>query len=218
MSDYGKISLIIPVYTVDKELVKITDKCIKTAYDTAPGIEIIVVDDGSPIIYKQKHGKKIRLKENRGYSYAVNRGLEDAEGDILIIGNNDLVFHQNWLEKLLDVLDEGFDVATCWVSDQKDSPKFKVESVIKEGGLIGSIFAMTDEVYQDVGGFDQRFRGYYSDRDLQERIDKAGYRVGMNHGLVIDHTAKATYERTDPDDDEYIKAQRLFEIKHGYQA
>ena len=210
------VSLIIPVYTMDKELKKMTDKCVESAYKTAPGIEIIVVDDGSPIKYKNKYGKLIRLKENRGYSFAVNRGLEVAEGDILVVGNNDLLFKENWLDKLLTVLDEGFDVATCWVGDQKDSPEFKIDKAIKEGGLIGSIFAMTNDVYEDIGGFDTRFRGYFSDRDFQERAEQQGYRVGMNHGLVIDHVSKATYKLVDPDDDEYEEAKRLFEIKHGY--
>jgi GT2 family glycosyltransferase len=134
----------------------------------------------------------------------------------LVIGNNDLLFKENWLDKLLTVLDEGFDVATCWVGDQKDSPEFKIDNAIKEGGLIGSIFAMTNDVYEDIGGFDTRFRGYFSDRDFQERAEQQGYRVGMNHGLVIDHVSKATYKLVDPDDDEYEEAKRIFEIKHGY--
>jgi hypothetical protein len=37
------VSLIIPVYIVDNELKKMTDKCIESAYKTAPGVEIIVV-------------------------------------------------------------------------------------------------------------------------------------------------------------------------------
>jgi GT2 family glycosyltransferase len=210
------VSLIIPVYIVDNELKKMTDKCIESAYKTAPGVEIIVVDDGSPIGYKSKYGKTIRLKTNMGYSFTVNRGSEASGGDVLVIGNNDLLFKENWLDKLLTVLDEGFDVATCWVGDQKDSPEFKIDNAIKEGGLIGSIFAMTNDVYEDIGGFDTRFRGYFSDRDFQERAEQQGYRVGMNHGLVIDHVSKATYKFTDPDDDEYEEAKRIFEIKHGY--
>lgn len=211
-----KISLIIPVYNMDSNLTTLTNKCVKSAHKTAPGIEIIVVDDGSPIKYKSDLAKVIPLKDNRGYSYAVNAGLEASDGDILIVGNNDLFFRENWLDKLLAVLDEGFDVATCWVGDQKDSPEFKIDNAIKEGGLIGSIFAMTNDVYEDIGGFDTRFRGYFSDRDFQERAEQQGYRVGMNHGLVIDHVSKATYKLVDPDDDEYEEAKRLFEIKHGY--
>lgn len=188
-----KISLVIPVYYANEELRKMTERCVASIGEVD---ELILQVDPT----------------GEGYSKTTNKALQKAMGDILVIGNNDLIFPENWLSGLLKVLEEGFDIATCWTSDQD----YKLDSVIKEGGLIGSIFAMTKQVYDTIGGFDEQFKGYFSDRDFQKRAEDAGFRVGMNHNLVIHHEAKATYKQTDPNDDEFIKAGRLFEAKHGF--
>lgn len=211
MSD--KISIIIPCYWNSNELVGMTFKCVESMgdYDNA---YLTLVDDGSPIKFDQEVPFVLERNTNGGYAAAVNSALQGDMADIFVVGNNDLIFPKNWLEGLLSVLDEGFDVATCWTSDQK----YKLEPVIKEGDKFGSIFAMKREVYDTIGGFDEQFRGYFSDDDYRIRLKEAGFRIGMNYNLVIGHQAKATYSEVDPDDKEFKKSKILFEIKHGYQG
>jgi GT2 family glycosyltransferase len=207
-----KTSLIIPCYFLNSKYVDMTNKCIESLDDRPD--EVIIVDDGSPYPYVKRlpyKAKFITRKENGGYATAVNDGMAAATGDILVLGNNDLVFHTGWLDDLLSVLHEGFDIATCWTSDQR----YILDDVIKEGGKFGSLFAMKREVYETIGGFDEQFRGYFSDLDYRRRVLDAGFRIGMNHGLVVQHEAKATYKKTDPNDDEYLRSMRLYEIKHG---
>ena len=93
-------SLIIPAYLANEELKLMTDRCVNSM--TEPIEEFIVQID--------EHGE--------GYCKTVNKALKAATGDILILGNNDLVFPETWLSELLKPLDEGFDLATCWTSDQ----------------------------------------------------------------------------------------------------
>lgn len=208
-----KTSLIIPCYFLSKAFVDMTNRCLESMDEDRPD-EVIIVDDGSPYPYVKKipyKAKFITRKDNGGYATAVNDGLKVARGDILILGNNDLTFHEGWLHGLLSVLEEGFDIATCWTSDQN----YEVEPVIKEGGKFGSLFAMKHEVYETVGGFDEQFRGYFSDLDYRRRALDAGFRIGMNCELVVEHAAKATYKRTDPDDEEYLRSMRLYEAKYG---
>lgn len=187
-------SLIIPAYHVTPELEKMTEACLRSVGEDVS--EVILQID--PI--------------GEGYSKTVNKALQKAQGDILIVGNNDLIFHENWLSGLLRVLDEGFDIATCWTSDQD----YKLDNVIKEGDRFGSLFAMNREVYTKLGGFDEQFKGYYSDDDYRVRAKEAGFRIGMNYSMVVEHKAKATYKIIDPEDNEFVKAGRLFEAKHGF--
>lgn len=209
-----KTSIIIPTYYATEELVEMTAKCLRSLHLTELPDQIILVDDGSPIAAMQEFsGIYIRLPDNQGYASAVNAGLEVAQGDIIVIGNNDLTFTENWLTELLRVLDKGFDIATCWTSDQK----YKLQDKIEDGGKFGSLFAMKREVYETVGVFDEQFRGYFSDDDLQKRILDAGFKIGKNLNMVIPHLAKATYSVTDPDDEEYQRSRLLFEIKHGLE-
>lgn len=211
MSDYGSTSFIIPIYITNQELADMTTTCINSLMTCRPD-EIIVVNDGSPIPYKAQLGKQIDLETNSGYATAVNTALEVAQGDLLFIGNNDMVFDAKSITGLLRVFEEGYDIATCWTSDQK----YKLEPVIKDGDKFGSYFAMKREVYENIGGFDTQFRGYFADTDYKLRIEKEGYRIGMNYNLVVHHDAKATYSLTDPEDEEFIRSHRLFEIKWGF--
>lgn len=188
-----KTVLIIPAYHPDEELEAMTLHCIDSL-DDCPDNVILQVDE---------YGD--------GYSKTVNIALKNAPGDVIIIGNNDLIFPDNWLDELLFPLQLGYDVATCWTSDQD----YELEDKITSGDKFGSLFAMTRKVYETIGGFDEQFKGYFSDLDYRHRLLDAGFRIGMNRSLVVKHIAKATYKKTDPNDDEYQRAMRLYEIKYG---
>lgn len=209
----SRISIIIPAYYANDELVAMTARCLHSLDITVGDAEIILVDDGSPIAAMQDGSNvDIRLPENQGYSAAVNVGLEAATGDILIVGNNDLTFPPIWLTELLRPLEEGYDVSTCWTSDQE----VKLEQRIEDNAKFGSIFAMKREVYEAIGPFDEQFRGYFADLDYRQRMLDEGFKIGKNLNFVIPHLAKATYKEVDGADEEYYHAKSLFEIKWGF--
>lgn len=91
------ISIIVPVYNVDKYLRKCLDSIISQTYSL---LEIIVVDDGSLDTSGEiaeeyaKHDKRIRVihKANGGLSSARNAGLDISNGDyIMFIDSDDYV-------------------------------------------------------------------------------------------------------------------------------
>ena len=84
-----KVSIIIPVYNVEKYLAKCLDSLVNQALED---VEIIVVDDGSRDNSKQiidefqtKYPDKIKsfVKENGGLSDARNFGLDRANGEYI---------------------------------------------------------------------------------------------------------------------------------------
>ena len=84
-----KVSIIVPVYQVEKYLRKCLDSLVN---QTLEEIEILVINDGSPddsqvIIdeFQQKYPLKIKsfIKENGGLSDARNFGLEKATGEFI---------------------------------------------------------------------------------------------------------------------------------------
>ena len=84
-----KVSIIVPVYQVEKYLRKCLDSLVK---QTLPEIEIIIINDGSPdqsqvIIdeFQQNYPLKIKsfIKENGGLSDARNFGLDRATGEFI---------------------------------------------------------------------------------------------------------------------------------------
>lgn len=189
-----KISLIIPAWYANKELEKMTIKCLASQID--PVDETILQID--PV--------------GEGYTKTVNKALKRVGGGIIIVGNNDLLFPKGWVRKLISVLEEGFDLATCWTSDQH----YTKEAIITESDKFGALFAMTRMLYETVGPLDEQFKGYFSDTDYRRRLLDSGFRIGMNRDLVIEHIAKATYKVTDENDIEFKKAKILYERKWGY--
>lgn len=94
-----KVSVIVPVYNVEKYLRKCLDSLVN---QTLKDIEIIVVNDGSPdnsqeIIdeYVEKYPKLVRsfVKENGGQGSARNLGLDYANGEFISFVDSD-----DWLD------------------------------------------------------------------------------------------------------------------------
>lgn len=189
-----KVSLVIPAYYIDESYVAMTERCVASEGGEADELLLQVDERGS------------------GYSKTVNTALEAAQGDILVIGNNDITFHQNWLVELLLPLQAGYDISTCWSSNQP----YTLEDRIEADAKFDCLWAMRRAVYEKIGGLDERFRGYFADTDYRRRALNMGFRIGKNCSMVVEHVSKATYRATDPTDEEYKQAMKLYELKHGF--
>ena len=88
------VSIIVPVYNIEKYINRCIDSIIKQSYKK---IEVIIIDDGSTdnsskIIdnYPQKDSRiKVIHKENGGLSSARNEGMKYASGDFLCFIDGD---------------------------------------------------------------------------------------------------------------------------------
>lgn len=106
-----KLSIIIPVYNVEKFISRCLDSCLNQDIDKDE-YEIIVVNDGSPdgsldiiLEYAKIHDNiKIVNRDNGGLSAARNEGLKYATGEYLFFVDSDDWIAQNCLSKLLDIL------------------------------------------------------------------------------------------------------------------
>lgn len=112
-----KVSIIVPVYNVEKYLPKCLDSLVN---QTLKDIEIIVINDGSPdhsqdIIdkYAKKYSKKIRAfkKDNGGLSDARNYGLKRAKGEFILFVDSDDYIDENACEKLYNkAISDNYDI------------------------------------------------------------------------------------------------------------
>lgn len=102
-----KVSLILPVYNVEKYLRQCIDSIISQSYENK---EIILVDDGSkdnsPKIcdeYSEKFDYiKVIHKENGGLSSARNEGIKYATGDYIIFVDSDDFIENNSLVRIME--------------------------------------------------------------------------------------------------------------------
>ena len=127
-----KVSIIVPIYNVEKYL----DDCIKSIINqTYNNIEIILIDDGSTDkskdmcdIWKLNDNRIIVVhKENGGLSSARNAGIKIATGDYLAFVDSDDIIDEKMIENLVDLLkEEKADISVCKFKKylEKDNPKF----------------------------------------------------------------------------------------------
>lgn len=111
-----KLSIIIPVYNVEKYL----EKCLNSViYPGLGNYEIIIVNDGSsdssPSIaesYAEKYPSLIRIvnKENGGLGSARNAGLEIARGEYVQFLDSDDYLSENAVPEMLEAAAQDFDI------------------------------------------------------------------------------------------------------------
>lgn len=106
------ISIVIPVYKVEKYLEKCLDSCINQDLSSNQ-YEIIVINDGSPdnsLSIAKKYEEKyshihVYSQENSGLSIARNKGLSYAKGKFVWFVDSDDCIRENCLKEIVEQCD-----------------------------------------------------------------------------------------------------------------
>lgn len=114
-----KISIIVPVYNVEKYLNRCVDSLLNQDIDKNQ-YEIILIDDGSPDRsgvmcdeYSQKYSNiHVVHKTNGGLADARNAGLDVAQGKYIMFVDSDDFIKENVLQKILSVA-EHYNTEIC---------------------------------------------------------------------------------------------------------
>jgi len=112
------ISVIVPVYNVEKYLEECLDSIQNQTYSD---IEVILVNDGSTDKSKEICGKyckqdnrfQLLNQENQGLSAARNKGVEISTGEYIVFVDSDDIIKTNYLEKLMQYMAEDVDIVEC---------------------------------------------------------------------------------------------------------
>lgn len=138
-----KISVIIPVYNVEKFLRRCLDSIIN---QTMNDIEIILIDDGSTDNsgnicdeYAEKDDRIIVIhKENGGVSSARNKGLDIASGEYVTFVDSDDYIDNNMYEVLYrNVIEKSVDISACCYEyiDKNNKSLYNKDKIECIGGL-----------------------------------------------------------------------------------
>lgn len=180
------ISIIVPIYNVEKYLRKCINSILKQTYSN---IEIILVDDGSrdscPAICDEFALKDSRIrtihKNNGGLSEARNVGLDVAKGEYIGFVDSDDYISQDMYEKLLSaMLKTKADMAVCNFTYVDAFYRFMENK--------NSLFPVSDEVL-DADEYIKRLTGRggwyfvtaWNKLYKRELFDDLRYPVGKQH-------------------------------------
>ncbi|HAH14995.1 MAG TPA: glycosyltransferase [Chloroflexi bacterium] len=123
------ISVTIPVYNEEQNLSRLCAELIPTLESLRQPWEVVLVNDGSTdgsaavldkLAADDPRLKVIHFRRNAGQTAAMMAGFEYARGDIIVPMDADLQNDPQDIPRLLEKLDEGYDVCSGWRQDRQD--------------------------------------------------------------------------------------------------
>jgi glycosyltransferase involved in cell wall biosynthesis len=123
------ISVFLPVFNEEPNLRPLHAKMTDALAALGRTAEIIYVDDGSSdgslevlreIAASDTRVRVIALRRNYGQTAAMSAGIDAARGRVLIPMDADLQNDPADIKRLLEKLDEGYDVVSGWRKDRQD--------------------------------------------------------------------------------------------------
>ena len=124
-----EISVFLPVYNEEPNLLPLHAKLEEALAKLGRSAEIIYVDDGSTdgslrvlreVAERDGRVRVVALKRNYGQTAAMAAGIDAAHGEVLIPMDADLQNDPADIIRLLNKLDEGYDVVSGWRKNRQD--------------------------------------------------------------------------------------------------
>ncbi len=124
-----KLSVVVPVFNEEENLPRLFDELCAVLREHALDAEVILVDDGSTdesreLIRRQTEAdprfKGVLFARNYGQTAAMVAGIDHAQGDVIVPLDADLQNDPRDIPRLLEKIDEGYDVVSGWRKNRQD--------------------------------------------------------------------------------------------------
>ena len=221
-SNKDLVSIIILNYNGEKFLENCLESIIK---ETNCNFEIIVVDNDSPDKSGEKFSKKYQTckfilnKKNVGVSEGLNIGIRNANGEYIVLLNNDLIVAPKWIEYLFEahkekgvglyqpkflkmrdrnIIDSAGNLINIFgfgFSREKGKKDILQYNSIEEIGFAaGTCLFCSKEIFDKVGLFDEKLFAYNEDLDLGWRAKLLNYRSFYVPKSIVYHYGSAQWK------------------------
>ena len=241
---FAKASIIIVTYNN----VDYTGLCLRSIYEKTiyPNFEVIVVDnassDGNPEFLRSFEAEHENIQvihnaTNEGFARANNLGIASADGEYIVLLNNDTVVTRVWLSRLINALRDQTVGLVGSVSngvsneahvempftdlaalDTFATKRAKERSNVLTPIKMLAMYCMAGrrDVFQQIGPLDEQFGiGMFEDDDYSLRIRQAGYRIAVAEDVFIHHFGRSGFKLLG--DERYLalfeENRRKFEAK-----
>lgn len=208
----------------------LTERCLASLEASADGapLQIIAVDNASadPTAERlrtwQAERPATRVAQinprNLGFAGGVNSGMAHAQGDFVVVLNNDTVVTPGWARALRRHLERDTSLGlVCPVTNhigneaKVDLPGETLEAVLAAAqgytrAHAGQLLPLTTAaffcvmlrraVWAQVGPMDEQFfPGYFEDDDYCRRLQAAGYHIGCAEDAFVYHELSASFDQ-----------------------
>ena len=201
-----KFSIIIPNWNGKKLLEKNLPKVLETGAD-----EVIIADDGSKdgsVEFIKEKFPQVKIISHKRFGFAknCNYAVKKAQGDIIILLNNDVLPNKDFLNPLrFDFQDQKLFAVSF------NEPQFSWAEAKWEKGFIhhnpgektkqkhisfwasGGSAAFRKDLWEKLSGFDNLYSPFYwEDVDLSYRAWKRGFRIIWDPQAIVNHKHEGT--------------------------
>ena len=124
-----RLSVIVLVYNEVESIPTLHAELDKVLHTIPLTYEVLYIDDGSrdgstekmaQLAADDPHVRVVSLRRNFGQTAAVQAGIDNSRGEILVFMDGDLQNDPHDIPRLLEKLDEGYDVASGWRKNRRD--------------------------------------------------------------------------------------------------
>ena len=129
MDEKPILSIVVPVYNEEENVRLLFEKIQAVCETIGVAYEVLFVDDGSrdetfaalsELSKQEPQLAVIRFQKNAGQTAAMAAGFEFAQGQRIVSMDGDLQNDPNDIPKLLEKLDEGYDLVCGWRKERQD--------------------------------------------------------------------------------------------------
>ncbi|MBI4085317.1 MAG: glycosyltransferase family 2 protein [Candidatus Liptonbacteria bacterium] len=185
-----RISFVIPAYNEENYVGNCIASIQKELGENPREAEIIVVNNASTDrtdeIARKYKGIHVVNEPNKGLTYARQRGLKEAAGDLLAYIDADCVLKDGWLKIALSEFENPSVVALSGPRYYYGIPRFK--KFLADGGwwfapityrlvgymILGGNFVARRDAIEKIGGFNTNIKFYGEDTDIARRLHRVG--------------------------------------------
>jgi glycosyltransferase involved in cell wall biosynthesis len=124
------LSVVVPVYNEEESVGMLVQKLHGALSAIGRSYEVLLVDDGSTdrtwerltaLAREVPHLRLIRFRRNFGQTAAMSAGFHHAKGEVVVTMDADLQNDPSDISKLLERMEQGYDVVSGWRRDRKDA-------------------------------------------------------------------------------------------------
>lgn len=164
MNKQSLISVIIPVYNVEKYLKICLESVVNQTYKN---LEIIIVNDGSTdnslnIMNKYKSDKRVKIysKENGGLSSARNYGIDNSHGEFISFIDSDDYISNDFIEKLYKQIKcDNSDISMCrYIREENKFTHTYAAKKLNSEDALEKILYQDDQTLYSVAAWNKLYR------------------------------------------------------------
>lgn len=209
------VDVVMLSWAKNPQMARMTQRAVDTCIAGANSlpVNVVVVEQNEDVTYLRAN--TVHMPGEFNYNRFANKGAQFGSADWIMVANNDLIYHDGWLHRLL--------AANHPIVSPK-CPRDRRQRDIEENtsgytlvrNLSGWCYMIKRELWELIGHLDERVRFWCSDDVLIEQLIEAGVPPMLVADSHVEHLMSVTLKDDDDPDDLMWRQVEIF--NHAYGA